>query len=63
MPPFVGVAVNVTLVPAHMILSASLETIFTLTGKFGLTTVVMALLVTGLPVTQVAVDVITTLTA
>ena len=37
-PPFVGVAVNVTLVPTQMVLSASFETILTLAVTFGLTT-------------------------
>ena len=37
-PPFVGVAVNVTLVPAQMVLSASLEAILTLADTYGLTT-------------------------
>ena len=51
---------KVTLVPAQIILSASLEIILTLTGKFGLTVVVIRLLVAGLPVAQVAVELITT---
>ena len=49
-PPLIWVAVNVTLVPVQMILSASLETILTLTGKFGLTVIGIPLLVAGLPV-------------
>ena len=58
----VGVAVNVTLVPAHIILSASLEAIVTLAGKFGLTVVTIVLLVAGLPVAQSAFEVIITVT-
>ena len=61
-PPFVGVAVKVTLVPAQTILSKSFEAMLTLTGRFGFTVVVMALLVAGLPVAQVAVEVIATVT-
>ena len=58
----VGVAVNVTFVPAQILLSASSETILTLAGRFGLTVVTMALLVAGLPVAQRAFDVINTVT-
>ena len=36
-PPFVGVAVNVTLVPAQIMLSASLDAMLTLAGRLGLT--------------------------
>ena len=36
LPPLVGVAVNVTLVPVQMALSASLEEILTDAGRFGL---------------------------
>jgi hypothetical protein len=57
-----GVAVNVTLVPVQMVLSASLETILTLAGKFGFSMVIIALLVAGLPVAQVAFEVMTTVT-
>ena len=35
---------------------------FTITGKFGFTVVTIALLVAGLPVAQVAFEVITTVT-
>ena len=49
-----------TLVPAQIVLSASLETIVTLAGKFGLTVVAIALLVAGLPVAHTAFEVITT---
>ena len=41
----VGVAVNVTLVPAQIVLSASLDTILTLGTKTGLTVVVIPELV------------------
>jgi hypothetical protein len=60
----VGVAVKVTLVPAQIILSASLETIVTLAGNNGFTVVVILFDVTGLPVKQGdAFEIITTLTA
>jgi hypothetical protein len=59
-PGFVGVAVKVTLVPAQTVVAEAV--ILTLTGKFGLTVVVIALLVAGLPDAQLAVEVITTLT-
>ena len=56
-------AVKVTLVPAHIILSASLEVIVTLAGNNGLTVVVISDDVAGLPVKQgVALEVITTIT-
>ena len=64
MPPFVGVAVNVTLAPAQIVLSASLEAILTLAAKFGLTVVMILLEVAGDPVKQgVALEVITTVTS
>ena len=53
---------KVTGVPSQMILSASFETILTLTGRFGFTVVVMGLLLAGLPVAQVAVELIATVT-
>ena len=56
----VGVAVNVTLVPVQIVLSASFEATFTFTGKFGFTVVTIGLLVAGLPVAQRAFEVITT---
>lgn len=63
-PPLVGVAVNVTDVPAQIILSASLEVIATLTGRFGFTVMVMVLLVAGLPVAHgVILEVISTVTS
>jgi dipeptide/tripeptide permease len=56
----VGVAVNVTLVPAQMVVA--LAAMLTLTGKFGFTVMVIVLDVAGLPVPQVAVDVNTHVT-
>ena len=61
-PPFVGVAVNVILVPAQIILSASFDEILTLAGRLALTVVVMPEDVAGEPVTQLALDVSTTVT-
>ena len=62
-PPLTGVAVKVTLVPAQIVLSASLDAIVTLTGRFVLTVVAIALLVAGLPIAHgVALDVNTTVT-
>jgi hypothetical protein len=61
-PPLTGVAVNVTLVPAQMVLSTSLETILTVAGKLGFTIIVTALLVAGLPVAHVAAEVMRTVT-
>ena len=55
-PPLVGVAVNVTLVPSQIVFPGLAE-ILTLTGRFGFTVIVIALLVAGLPVAQVAFDV------
>ena len=52
----VGVAVNVTLVPAQ-IAPEGLAEIVTLTGRFGFTVIVIPADVAGLPVTQVALDV------
>jgi hypothetical protein len=60
-PPFVGVAVKVTEVPAHT--GFALAAIETLAGRELFTVIVMMLLVAGLPVTHVALDVITTFTA
>ena len=45
-----GVAVKVTLVPAQIVLFEASEAIVTLTGRLLFTTIVMALLVAGLPV-------------
>jgi hypothetical protein len=58
----VGVAVNVTLVPEHIVLPAALEAILTLAGKLGFTVIGIELLVAGLPVAQVAFEIITTVT-
>ena len=58
----VGVAVNVTPVPEHIVLPTALDTILTLAGKLGFTVIEIELLVAGLPVAQVAFDVITTVT-
>ena len=58
----VGVAVNVTLVPEHIVFPAALEAILTLAGKLGFTVIGIELLVAGLPVAQVAFEVITTVT-
>ena len=58
----VGVAVKITLVPAQIILSASLDAILTLAGRLALTVVVMPEDVAGEPVTQLALDVSTTVT-
>lgn len=53
----VGVAVNVMLVPAQMVVTP--EAIETLTGRFGFTVMVMLFEVAGLPVAQVALEVST----
>ena len=61
LPPFVGVAVNVTLVPAQIVVSDAAT--LTDAGKFGLTVIVMPVDVAGEPVKQgLALDVITTVT-
>ena len=50
-----GVAVNVTLVPAQIVVAvAAMET---LTGKLGFTVMVTVFEVAGLPVAQVALEV------
>ena len=59
MPPLVGVAVNVTLVPAQTGPDGEAE-MLTLAGNSGLTVMVMPGLVAGLPVAQIAFDVICT---
>ncbi|MBK8883294.1 MAG: hypothetical protein IPN67_13185 [Bacteroidales bacterium] len=59
-PPFVGVAVNVTEVPAQ-IAPAGLAAILTLAGTLGLTVIVMLFDAAGEPLTQGALDVICTL--
>ena len=59
----VGVAVNVTLVFAQIVLSASLDAMLTLAGRFAFTVVVIPFDVAGDPVKHgVALDVITTVT-
>ena len=59
----VGVAVNVTLAPEHIVLPLALDAMLTLAGKFGFTVVVILFDVAGDPVKHgVAFDVITTLT-
>jgi hypothetical protein len=58
----VGVAVKVTEVPAQ-IAPEGTAAILTLAGRFGLTTIVTVFDVAGLPVAQVAFDVITTVIA
>jgi len=57
----VGVAVNVTEVPAQMVVPGA-AAILTLTGKLEFTVMAMALDVAGLPVAQVAFEVITQVT-
>jgi hypothetical protein len=54
-PPFVGVAVKVTLVPEQMVVADA--EMLTLAGRFGFTVMVSVLEVAGLPVTQGALDV------
>jgi hypothetical protein len=62
-PPFVAVAVNVTLAPAHIVLSASLELTTTLGTTFGLTVIVITALVALEGLTHIsALGVITTVT-
>ena len=58
MPPLVGVAVKVTLVPAQIVLPGFAE-ILTLAAKLAFTVITMAFDVTGLPETQGALEVIT----
>ena len=54
-PPFVGVAVKVTLVPEQIVVAVA--DMLTLTGRFGFTVMVMEFDVAGLPVAQVALEV------
>ena len=56
MPPLVGVAVKVTLVPAQMTLPG-LAAMLTLTGNDEFTVIGMAFDVAGLPVAQVSFEV------
>ena len=58
LPPFVGVAVNVTFVPAQIIFEG-LALMLTFAVTFALTVIVIAVEVAGLPFTQVALLVIT----
>ena len=59
MPPLVGVAVKVTLVPEQIVLPG-FAAMLTLAGNSGFTVIVMELEVAGEPVAQVALEVITT---
>ena len=61
-PPFVEVAVKVTLVPAHILLSKSFEAITTLAVGIAITVVTIAFEVTGVALTHAALDVNTTVT-
>ena len=56
-PPLVGVAVKVTEVPEHIGLAEA--DMLTLTGKFGFTVIVMVFELAGLPVAQVAFEIMT----
>ena len=58
LPPFVGVAVKVTFVPAQIVVDGD-ALIETLAVTFALTVIVIAVEVAGLPFTQVALLVIT----
>ena len=60
MPPFTGVAVNVADVPVQMVLEE--VEMLTLTGRFGLTVIVVMPLVAGLPETHVPLEVRITFT-
>jgi hypothetical protein len=63
-PPLVGVAVNVTLVPAQIVLFAAFDAMPTLAVRIGLTIVVIPFDVAGEPVKHgVAFEVITTVTS
>jgi hypothetical protein len=55
-PPLVGVAVKVTEVPAQIVVADA--AMLTLAGNSGFTVMTIALLVAGLPVAQVAFEVI-----
>ena len=59
-PPFTGVAVKVTLVPAQT--GLALAPIDTLTGNIGFTVIAMVLEVAGLPDLQVRLEVSTQVT-
>jgi hypothetical protein len=60
-PPLVGVAVKITEVPAQIAPEGE-AVILTLTGTDGLTAIVIAFEVAGLPDAQIAEEVITTVT-
>ena len=55
-PPFVGVAVNVTDVPSQMILPG-FAAILTLTGKFGFTVMLMVFDAAGFPIAHISLEV------
>jgi hypothetical protein len=57
----VGVAVNVTGVPSQIVFPGLAETL-TLAGRLGFTVITIAFDVAGLPVAQVALEVITQVT-
>jgi hypothetical protein len=57
-PPLVGVAVKVTLVPVHIVPEGT-AAMLTLAGRLGFTVIVIALLVAGEPVAQVKLVVMT----
>ena len=61
MPPFAGVAVNVTFVPAQMFVALAAMTTDGVTGAFTVMVIVLDVAVGW--VTQVSVEVITTVTA
>ena len=56
LPPLVGVAVKVTLVPAQIVLPGA-DATSTLTGKIGFTVIVIVLDEAGLPVAHVAFEI------
>ena len=58
LPPFVGVAVKVTFVPAQIVVDGD-ALIETLAVTFAFTVIVIAVDVAGLPFTHVALEVIT----
>ena len=61
MPPFTGKAVKLTVVPEQIVPEGEAD-ILTFTGSIGLTVIVIALEVAGLPETHVEFDVITQVT-
>ena len=63
MPPLVGVAVKVTLEPAHDVCEPEVIAILTLATTIGFTVIIIALLVAGEPVEHgLALEVSTTVT-